>query len=68
MRLCSECIRFENAYLADTLRQGELKMKKIAMTMLAVLGLALAGSVYACDSSHPHQGKSSTSAPATPAK
>ena len=43
-------------------------MKKIAMTILAIMGLALAGSVYACDSSHPHQGKSSTSAPANPAK
>jgi hypothetical protein len=43
-------------------------MKKIAMTMLALLGLAVAASSYACDSSHPHQGKSGSSAPATPAK
>lgn len=41
-------------------------MKKIAM-MLALCALSMAANSYACDSSHPHQSKTGTSTPATPA-
>jgi|GEM_PF-5953713 len=41
-------------------------MKKFVL-MLALCALAMATSSYACDSSHPHQSKSGTSTPATPA-
>ena len=42
-------------------------MKNIVITMLMVFSVTVAGNVFACDSNHPHQSKSSTSAPVTPA-
>jgi hypothetical protein len=43
-------------------------MKNTVIAMLLVLGVAVSGSVFACDiSDHDHKAKSDSSAPAAPA-